>query len=124
MSVDFDFIGSSDKPALLAISTPEWQDTAKLALGELGYKVHVAGNHEDFLVRFGQVQYKMVIIEELFFSGSIEENQALLALQNMPMPQRRHAAICKWIHQARPPPQLPLISATRSAMTPMTCWNI
>jgi hypothetical protein len=93
MSVDFDFIGSSDKPALLAVSTPEWQDTAKLALGELGYKVHVAGNHEDFLVRFGQVQYKTVIIEELFFSGSIEENQALLALQNMPMPQRRHAAV-------------------------------
>jgi len=37
---NFDFISTTDKPALLAFSTPEWLDTARTALAELGYKVH------------------------------------------------------------------------------------
>ena len=45
MSVEFDFITPSDKPALLGLTTPELQDTAKTALDQLGYKVHVAANH-------------------------------------------------------------------------------
>jgi len=42
MSNKFDFISATDKPALLAFSTPEWLETAKTALTELGYKVHTA----------------------------------------------------------------------------------
>ena len=39
MNPDFDFVGSEDKPALIAFSTPEWLHEAKTALEELGYKV-------------------------------------------------------------------------------------
>ncbi|HEV2456265.1 MAG TPA: hypothetical protein VGY98_18515, partial [Verrucomicrobiae bacterium] len=56
----FDFISTGDKPALIAFSTPEWLETAKTTLGELGYKVHTAATHSDFLTRFTQVQYQVV----------------------------------------------------------------
>jgi DNA-binding SARP family transcriptional activator len=92
MAEDFDFIGATDKPALLAFSTPEWLDAARQALHELGYKVHTAATHSDFLIRFTQIRYQVVIIEELFAANTIEENATLQALQAMPMNQRRHAA--------------------------------
>lgn len=91
MTTRFDFISATDKPALLAFSTPEWLDAAKTALAELGYKVHTAATHSDFLIRFSQVRYQLVIIEELFAANDISENLTLKALQQMPMPQRRHA---------------------------------
>jgi hypothetical protein len=90
---NFDFISTSDKPALLAFSTPEWLDTARTALAELGYKVHTAATHGDFLIRFSQVRYQIVIVEECFAANSVAENLTLLALQEMPMSQRRHAAV-------------------------------
>ena len=91
MSTKFDFISATDKPALLAFSTPDWLDAAKTALAELGYKVHTAATHSDFLIRFSQVRYQVVVVEELFAANSIEENMTLQALQAMPMSQRRHA---------------------------------
>jgi len=91
MSNKFDFISATDKPALLAFSTPEWLDAAKTALTELGYKVHTAATHSDFLIRFSQIRYQVVIIEELFAANEINENLTLQALQHMPMNQRRHA---------------------------------
>src|SRR5882724_3258050 len=93
MSNKFDFISATDKPALLAFSTPEWLDTAKSSLQELGYKVHTAATHGDFLIRFSQFRYQVVILEELFAANSIAENSTLQALQHMPMSQRRHASI-------------------------------
>ena len=93
MSGSFDFISTEDKPALIAFSTPEWLETAKGALTELGYKVHTAATHSDFLVRFTQVHYQVVVIEELFGANNIDENLTLQALQNMPVNQRRHATI-------------------------------
>ena len=93
MNGSFDFVSSDDKPALIAFSTPEWLETAKGALVELGYKVHTAATHTDFLVRFGQVRYQVVIIEELFGANSIEENLTLKSLQQMQVSQRRHATI-------------------------------
>jgi hypothetical protein len=93
MTGSFDFVSTEDKPALIAFSTPEWLDAAKTALQELGYKVHTAATHSDFLVRFGQVHYQIVIVEELFAANNIEENLTLQALQNMPVNQRRHATI-------------------------------
>lgn len=92
MSDKFEFISTTDKPALLAFSTPEWLDEARTALGELGYKVHTAATHGDFLVRFTQVRYEVVVIEERFAANDITENQTLLAVQKMPMSQRRHCA--------------------------------
>src|SRR2546422_151348 len=93
MSSQFDFISATDKPALLAFSTPEWLETAKTALNELGYKVHTAATHGDFLIRFSQIRYQVVILEELFAANNISENLTLQALQNMPMGQRRHATV-------------------------------
>src|SRR5512137_416299 len=93
MSNKFDFISATDKPALLAFSTPEWLEAARAALTELGYKVHTAATHSDFLIRFSQVRYQVVIVEELFAANEPSENATLHALQTMAMGQRRHATI-------------------------------
>ncbi len=91
MTGTFDFVSSADKPALIAFSTPEWLDVTKGALQELGYKVHTAATHSDFLIRFSQARYQVVIVEELFAANTPEENLTLKAIQNMSMNQRRHA---------------------------------
>ncbi len=93
MNDTFDFVSSGDMPALVAFSTPEWLDSAKSALNELGYKVHTAATHSDFLLRFGQTHYQLVLMEELFGANTPDENLALKTLQNMPVNQRRHATI-------------------------------
>src|SRR5579862_8570796 len=93
MADEFDFLSATDKPALLAFSTPEWLDADKTALTELGYKVHTAATHSDFLIRFSQVRYQVVIVEELFAANNIGENLTLQALQSMPMNQRRAATV-------------------------------
>lgn len=93
MSMDLDFLVASDKPALLALSTPELQETARTALDQLGYKVHTAVNHGEFQHKFGQVAYQVVVIEEMFSSTTPEENESLAALQRMPMNMRRHATV-------------------------------
>jgi hypothetical protein len=93
MSSKFDFVSSTDKPALLAFSTPEWLEAAITALNELGFKVHTAATHGDFLIRFSQIHYQVVIVEEMFAANHIGENLTLQALQAMPMAQRRHATI-------------------------------
>jgi hypothetical protein len=68
-------------------------EAARTALAELGYKVHTAATHGDFLIRFSQVRYQLVIIEERFAANDITENLTLQAIQQMPMAQRRHATI-------------------------------
>jgi hypothetical protein len=93
MNTSFDFVGADDKPALIAFSTPEWLEEAKTALVELGYKVHTAATHSDFLMRFSQVRYQVVILEELFGANTPDENLTLKALQTMPMTQRRHSTV-------------------------------
>ncbi len=44
-------------------------------------------------MRFSQVHYQVVLIEELFGANTPEENLTLKALQTMPMNQRRHATV-------------------------------
>ena len=90
MSDSFDFVSTSDKPALIAFTTPEWLEAAKSALSELGFKVHTAATHSDFLIRFSQVHYHVVLLEERFAANTIEENLTLQALQKMTMNHRRH----------------------------------
>jgi DNA-binding NtrC family response regulator len=89
--MEFDFLTAADKPALVALSTPEMEETAKTALDQLGYKVHVASNHGEFLHKFTTIPYQVVIIDELFSSSSVDENESLQTLQRMPMHMRRHA---------------------------------
>jgi hypothetical protein len=63
----------------------------KAALSDLGYKVHTASNHEDFLLRFGRVQYQVIVVEELFAASTAAENLTLHYLQRMSMQHRRGA---------------------------------
>ena len=91
MNGSFDFVTTNDKPALIAFSTPAWMDAAKVVLEELGYKVHTAATHSDFLLRFTQAQYQVVLVEELFGANTIEENLTLKAIQDMSVNMRRHA---------------------------------
>jgi hypothetical protein len=93
MSEQFDFISANDRPALIAFSTPEWLEHVRQALQELGFKVHTAATHSDFLIRFSQVQYQVVILEDRFAANNLGENLTLQALQGMTMNQRRHATI-------------------------------
>ncbi len=110
MSGEFDFVSATDKPALLAFSTPEWLEQARASLQELGYKVHTAATHSDFLIRFSQFRYQVVILEELFAANSIIENSTLCTLQCMPMNQRRHATII-------------LLGASFQTFTPMQAFQ-
>jgi hypothetical protein len=93
MATEFELLGPADKPALLAFSTPAWLEASKVACQELGYKVHTAATHTDFLARFSQIRYQIVLLEELFGANSLEENLTLKSLQTMQMSQRRHATI-------------------------------
>lgn len=90
-TTDFDFLAPTDKPALIGLSTPELQETAKTALDQLGYKVHTAVNHGEFLHKFAQVAYQVVVLEDLFAAAKPEENESLMAIQKMQMGLRRQA---------------------------------
>ena len=87
---EVEFIGLNDKPALIALSAPEWIESAKNALTDTGYKVHAASNHDDFIVRFGRIPYQVVLMEEFFCAAQPEENLSLRYIQKLPMSQRRH----------------------------------
>jgi hypothetical protein len=93
MAASFDFLTTTDKPALLALSTPEWQELAKSALTELGYKVHQAATHGDFITNYTQVPYQIVVIEECFAADTAPENRSLVFLQGAQMQLRRHSTI-------------------------------
>ncbi len=93
MAAIIDFISPNDQPALLGISHPEWLAKARATMTELGYKVHIAANHEDFINRYQQVHYRVVFLEALFASNSLAENFSLGYLQHMLASQRRHAVI-------------------------------
>ncbi|MEI7729667.1 MAG: hypothetical protein WCO56_08840 [Verrucomicrobiota bacterium] len=93
MAFEFDFISATDKPALLAISSLEWQVRALAALDSLGYKVHVAQGTDDFSNRFTQFAYQVVIIEELFDCAEFKDNRGLQFVQTLPMILRRHATV-------------------------------
>ena len=93
MSAEFDFLTPEDKPALMGLSTPELADNAKAALDQLGYKVHAAANHGEFLHKFAQSPYQIVLLEDIFSAASLEENETLRALQAMSMGLRRQAVV-------------------------------
>ena len=61
MSYELEFIGPNDKPALLALSTPEWLDAAKNVLSEIGYKVHAASNHDDLIANLAEANQKITV---------------------------------------------------------------
>lgn len=92
-SPEYEILSPTDKPALVALSSFEWQVAAVTALKELDYKIHNALNHEDFKQRFIQYHYQVVLIEDLFDSIDISANISLKYVQTLPMSMRRHAVI-------------------------------
>ena len=93
MSAEFDFLTADDKPALLGVSSSEVADNAKAALEQMGYKVHSAANHGEFLHKFAQAPYQVVVIEENFCAETAEENESLQSLGRMGMNLRRQAVV-------------------------------
>jgi len=91
MSEEFDFIGPSDLPALVAVTHPETLAAVKATLVEMGYKVHVVETHIQFETRYNQINYQVVVIEDVFAGNPLEDNPSLQFLQNLPMAQRRYA---------------------------------
>jgi hypothetical protein len=90
---DYELMTASDKPALLGISTLEWQARVLATLDAMGYKVHAAQSHEDFISRFTQYPYQVTVIEELFDCTFAAENRSLEYVQNLAMNLRRHTAV-------------------------------
>lgn len=93
MALEFDFLSPTDKPALLAVSNPEILAIVREALTQMDYKVHTADSHENFMERFGQVQYQVVVMEDVFGGSTPEENVTFQTLQGMSMSLRRHATV-------------------------------
>ncbi|HUD48368.1 MAG TPA: hypothetical protein VMR33_16160 [Candidatus Baltobacteraceae bacterium] len=90
---DFDIIGPTDHPALLAITTPEVAAHVRSTLTDMGYKVHLVDRPLLFETRYNQINYQIVFIEETFAGSDPLQNAALTFIQNLPMSQRRHATI-------------------------------
>lgn len=90
---EFEFIGPNDKPALVAITSPELLKTAREVLAGMGYKLHIVDSHLNFETRYQQVNYQVVVIEESFAGSNLIENASLSHIQNLPMAQRRHSTI-------------------------------
>ena len=93
MSEEFDFVGPNDLPALLAISNPQVLSAVKATLTDMGYKVHVVESHLQFETRYNQINYQVVVIEDGFGGGLMDDNTSLRFLQYLPMTQRRYAVI-------------------------------
>lgn len=92
MSLDLEILSPTDRPVLLGISSPDVLDYATGVLDQMGYKVHTAASHEEFLDRFARVQYEIILLEDTF-CGAADQNQSLSTLQQMPMALRRHATV-------------------------------
>jgi hypothetical protein len=90
---EFEIIGPSDQAALLGVTTPEIKSAVKTALAELGFKVHIVDDHEQFDFRYNQTNYAVIVIEETFAGSDSLENPSLRLMQNLPMSQRRHATL-------------------------------
>ncbi len=93
MALEFEILAPGDRPALLGISSPDVLDYAQGVLDQMGYKVHSATSHDEFLERFGRVQYEFVFLEDSFGGVVPSQNRSLLTLQQMPMSLRRHSTI-------------------------------
>jgi len=107
---EYEYISPTDKPALLALSSMETLANVQTITLELGYKVHVASNHEDFTRRFNALNYQLVVVEEQFASASVETNETLRYIQNMPMQKRRH---CVFV----------LLGEKLQTMNPLVAWQ-
>jgi hypothetical protein len=85
--------------ALVAVSTPDARQYAEGVLDQMGFKVHSASTHDEFLERYGRVQYELVFMEDRFGGVAPELNRALTTFQSMPMALRRHSTAVLLSHE-------------------------
>ncbi len=93
MATHFEMLSPDDRPALVALTTADLRAAAQAALANMGYRVHTTEAHEDFLRRFTQFQYQVVVLEDRFPAAGGRAGQTLQTLQGMPMALRRSATI-------------------------------
>ncbi len=93
MALDLEILAPGDRPALLGITSPDVLNYAEGVLDQMGYKVHSASTHDEFLERYGRVQYELAFVEEGFGKVQPAQNKALITLQSLPMNQRRHTTV-------------------------------
>jgi hypothetical protein len=93
MSEEFDFIGPNDLPALVAVSNPQALAAVKSTLVGNGLQSPCRRNPLQFETRYNQINYQVVVMEDIFAGNPLEENPSLQFLQRLPMAQRRYATI-------------------------------
>jgi len=91
MSEEFDFISATDKPALLAFSTPEWLEIAKASLIEWVTR-SIPPPHTRLRNTLQPDSLPGGVIEECFAANSRRINSTL-QLINKCRSQRRHSTI-------------------------------
>src|SRR6478609_7279463 len=91
MAIDLDFLNPTYKPALLALSANDVATACKDVLRELNYKVLVATSHEDFVARYNNIQFQVVVMDEQFGTAGPDGNLTLRYIQRLAVHQRRHA---------------------------------
>lgn len=93
MPLDLEILAPGDRPVLLGVSSKDVLDYAEGVFDQMGYKVHSAATHDEFLERYGRVQYEIVFLEDSFGGVPWTQNKALTTLQSMPMNLRRHSTV-------------------------------
>jgi len=91
--MEFEFIGPDDKPAMICLTSPDLIAITQGLLAEQGYKVHHVTNEAEFMARFPQLPYQVVIIEECFCCETPADNTTLKQIQWMPMGRRRQTTV-------------------------------
>ena len=99
MALELEILAPGDRPALMAVSTPDARQYVEGVLDQMGFKVHSAATHDEFLERYGRVQYELVFMEERFGGVAPEANRALTTFQSMPMSVRRHSTALLLSHE-------------------------
>jgi hypothetical protein len=99
MAIDLDFLNPTYKPALLALSAEDVLNACKDVLRELNYKVLVATNYDDFVARYNNIQFQIVILEERSGANSPEGNPSLRYVQRLSMNMRRHSTFLLFGHE-------------------------
>ncbi len=82
-----DFSEGGQKTAIVCDNKNK--DIIKSALSELDYRVSIASSSEDAINRMRFTLYDVIILDEEFDKGTIENNAVLKYIQPMAMPTRR-----------------------------------
>ena len=86
----FDIFEPGDLTALICVDQPEYQQQVIEHLSSMDYKMHVGLFPEDISLKLKTHVYDVVVIDENFGGGYLNNNQVLYEAINMPGSQRRN----------------------------------